>query len=91
MRTIKTKFLPVTNYRGARIKASLVEDRLAGQKPLTVTDPYPYNKSGEDCHRPSAENLLSMLKKKWDGWERSATLGDAHYIGKGEWIFVINF
>lgn len=93
MRTIRTKYLCPTNHKGARIKATLVEDLLESQKPISVTISYPYEKSGEECHKPAAELLLSKIGKKWgNAWVRTAFIeADSIYLGKGEYAFQINF
>jgi hypothetical protein len=93
MRAIRTKFLPVTNHKGARVKATLVEDLTDGLKPMTKTRPYGYEASGDKSHRPSAVALLLDLKEKWgNAWSRSARVADEGiYIGKGEYIFTIEF
>jgi hypothetical protein len=52
MKAIVTKYLPPTNSRGARIKATA-----EGLPSLTI--PYPYELSGEACHRAAAEQLTS--------------------------------
>jgi hypothetical protein len=52
MKAIVTKYLPPTNSRGARIKATT-----EGLPSITI--PYPYDLSGEACHRAAAEQLAS--------------------------------
>lgn len=52
---IITKFLPVTNHRGARIKASAVSG--------TITISYPYEFNTEDSHRVAALALADKF-----GW-----------------------
>ena len=58
MQAIKTKYLPATNNRGSRIKATCD----AG----SVTIPYPHELSGQASHRAAAEALLVKL-----GWNDS--------------------
>jgi hypothetical protein len=58
MKAIKTKYKGPTNTRGSRIIAS-DED---GNK---VTISYPYELSGEDCHRKAADALCA--KMGWTG------------------------
>ena len=55
MQAIVTRYLGPTDYRGARIKATAD----AG----SVTISYPYELSGEACHRAAADALLVKL-----GW-----------------------
>lgn len=56
MQAIITKYLPVTNSRGSRIKATCA----AG----SVTIDYPHEFSGMDCHAKAAYALLT--KMQWD-------------------------
>ena len=58
MQAIKTKYLPATNSRGSRIKATCD----AG----SVTIPYPHEFSGQATHRATVEALLVKL-----GWNDS--------------------
>jgi hypothetical protein len=58
MKAIKTKYKGPTDTRGSRIIAS-DED---GNK---VTISYPYELSGEDCHRKAADALC--VKMGWTG------------------------
>jgi hypothetical protein len=75
MKAIITKYLPSTNTRGSRIKATA-----EGLPSLTI--PYPYELSGEACHRLAAETLAT---KYWSNTElRSGSMPD----GKG-YAFVI--
>jgi len=56
MQAIQTRYFGPTNNRGARIKAWAA----AG----SITIPYPYELSGQACHRAAAEALA--LKFQWD-------------------------
>ena len=58
MKTIQTKYLGPTNYKGARIKASDEDGN-------SITIPYPYELSGEAVHRKGAEALKD--KMDWKG------------------------
>ena len=78
MQAIITKYFGPTNNRGSRIKAQCA----AG----SVTISYPYELSGQACHRAAADALVQKL-----GWN------DAHYGGllggqlpSGEYVFVFN-
>ena len=53
MQAIHTKYLPATNSRGSRIKATCD----AG----SVTIPYPHELSGDEVHRKAAKALCDML------------------------------
>lgn len=55
MQAIHTKFIGPSNIRGARIKAT------AAAGSLTIG--YPYELSGQACHRAAAEALATKL-----GW-----------------------
>jgi len=61
MKAIQTKYLPCTNSRGSRIKA-IAE---GGDKPHTITIPYPHELSGMDCHAAAAVALCQ--KMNWGG------------------------
>ena len=78
MQAIQTRYLGPTNSRGSRIKATCA----AG----SITIPYPYELSGQACHRKAAEALVTKL-----GWN------DSHYGGllggqleSGDYAFVFN-
>lgn len=53
MQAIITKYLPATNSRGSRIKATCSSG--------SVTIPYPYELSGQAVHRAAAEALVAKL------------------------------
>ena len=53
MQAIHTKYLPATNTRGSRIKAT------AGAGSVTI--PYPHELSGQAVHRAAAEALCVKL------------------------------
>ncbi len=79
---IITKFLPVTNHRGARIKASAVSG--------TITIPYAYEFNSEDAHRLAAIELAKKFNwlEKNDvskGYGLPSQDGYAFFLtGKGE-------
>lgn len=50
MQAIQTKYLPCTNVRGSRIKASCERGNLA--------IPYPHELSGDEVHREAVRQLL---------------------------------
>lgn len=58
MKAIETRFYGPTNTRGSRITARDMDGNAA-------TIPYPYELSGEDCHRAAAEQLCG--KMGWSG------------------------
>ena len=57
MKAIVTRYLGPTNTKGARIKATDCDDN-------SLTIPYPYELSGEECHRKAAEALCEKM-----GWK----------------------
>jgi hypothetical protein len=60
---IETKFLPPTNRRGARIKATR-KDRWTGEKTPSVTIPYSYDdETQEQLHLRAAKKLLPEVGK----------------------------
>ena len=78
MQAIQARYLAPTNSRGSRIKAWAA----AG----SITISYPYELSGQACHRKAAEALVAKL-----GWD------DSHYGGllggqldSGDYAFIFN-
>lgn len=53
MQAIITKYMPATNIRGSRIKATCSSG--------SVTIPYPYELSGQAVHRAAADALVAKL------------------------------
>jgi len=53
MQAIHTKYLPCTNVRGSRIKATCERGSL--------TIPYPHELSGDEVHREAVRQLLSRF------------------------------
>jgi len=68
MQAILTKYIPVTNTRGSRIKAICERG--------SATIPYPHHLSGDEVHRAAAQALLDrfMLQDENKGirWEDSS-------------------
>ncbi len=64
---IRTRFLGPTNFRGARIVASMLADR---ETRATVS--YPYERSGSDAHVPAVLALIDKANAERDamGWPR---------------------
>ena len=56
MQAIQTKYLPATNYRGSRVKATCEKG--------TLTLPYRYDCDQYECHRETARQLFSKLFSK---------------------------
>jgi hypothetical protein len=54
MQAIQTKFLPATNTRGARIKATCWRG--------SITIDYPHHLSGDEVHREAARALLAKFR-----------------------------
>lgn len=59
MIAIHTKFLPVTNYRGARIKAYTSSG-------FTATISYPYAESYEQAHFQAVKELVAKNSLDWN-------------------------
>ena len=78
MQAIQTRYLGPTNSRGARIKA------WAAAGSLTI--PYPYELSGQACHRAAAEALREKLG--WDECAYNELLGGQ--LANGDYAFVFN-
>lgn len=78
MQAIQTRYLGPTNNRGARIKAWAQ----AG----CITISYPYELSGQACHRAAAEALA--LKCEWDTPFYGKLLGGQ--LKNGDYVFVWN-
>ena len=58
MQAIQTKYLPATNYRGSRVKATCERG--------SITIPFPYDKSGDAIHREAALQLLErFVSEDW--------------------------
>lgn len=53
MQAIMTKFLPATNVRGSRIKASCERG--------SITVSYPHELSGDACHRFAVQSLVEKF------------------------------
>jgi hypothetical protein len=78
--SIHTRFLPATNCRGARIKATLDRN--------SVTIPYPYDKTGGNCHREAVETLLAKLRvERPDGFYYSKAFVSGE-LPDGSWAHV---
>jgi hypothetical protein len=76
MQAIITKYLPATNSRGSRIKATCA----AG----SITISYPYELSGQAVHRKAAEALVAKL-----GWDEiGGLLGGC--LPNNDYCFVFN-
>lgn len=78
MQAIQTRYLGPTNNRGARIKAWAA----AG----AVTISYPYELSGQACHRAAAEALVKKLD--WTHPNYGSLLGGQ--LANGDYSFVFN-
>ena len=74
---IVTKYLGPTNYRGARIVAS-IPARIADCRPAhwRLTLSYPYELTGEDAHRAAAQALADRLG--WGGRLVGGALADGY-------------
>lgn len=72
MKAIITKYLPCTDTRGSRIKASDEDGN-------SVTIPYPHELSGEEKHRAAADALCKKM-----GWTGKMIAGSL----KNNYVFV---
>lgn len=63
MQAISTKYLPCTERRGSRIKATTASG-------ISVTLPYPHEFSGMEAHWPAAKALVEKL-----GWSAGEYVG----------------
>lgn len=70
MKAIGTKYLPATDYKGSRIKATDFDGN-------TLTISYPGELFGEDVHRKAAEGLRDKM-----GWAGDLVAGatDKGYV-----------
>lgn len=76
MQAIQTKYLPCTDRKGARIKATCA----AG----SITIGYPHDCSGQACHRQAAEALVDKL---WHGDINDKLLGGQLEDGTYAFVF----
>jgi hypothetical protein len=53
MQSIQTKYLPATESKGSRIKATCERD--------SIVIPYPHDLSGDECHREAVRHLLARF------------------------------
>jgi len=77
MKAIETKYLPCTDYEGSRIKAYAE----GGDRPHTITIPYPHELSGQAVHEKAAVMLCEKM-----GWSTDL-LGGGKADGNG-YVFV---
>ena len=78
MQAIVTKYLPATNTKGSRIKATCE----AG----SVTIGYPHELSGQAVHRAAADALV--IKLKWNDSSYGGLLGGG--LPDGSYCFVFD-
>jgi len=87
MQAIKTKYMPATNTRGSRIKATCERG--------SITIGYPHELSGEDCHWEAVKALCERFAREdvknygtplgGNPWLREKVCGQV--VG-GEYVFV---
>jgi hypothetical protein len=63
MQAIHSKYLPATNTRGSRIKATCERG--------SITIPYPHELSGDEVHREAVRQLLERFVS--EDWKERAT------------------
>ncbi len=78
MQAIVTRYFGPTNLRGSRIKATAA----AG----SVSIPYPYNLSGQACHRAAANALVE--KMGWSNARHGELLGGQ--LPSGDYVFIFS-
>jgi hypothetical protein len=76
MQAIQTKYLPATNFKPSRIKATCA----AG----SITIAYPHELSGQAVHRAAAEALVD---KVWKGKIKDKLLGGSLKDGSSVFVF----
>jgi hypothetical protein len=76
MQAIQTKYLPATDRKSSRIKATCA----AG----SITIPYPHELSGQAVHRAAAEALVD---KVWKGKIKDKLLGGCLPDGSSVFVF----
>jgi len=77
MQAIHTKYLCPTNFRGSRIKATCATG--------SVTIAYPYDLSGQACHRKAAELLVAKLHWKGELLGGCLPNGDYCFVFNNDW------
>lgn len=89
-RAIRTRFLPPTPARGARVKAWLTDDMT--HKPASVTLPLDYGLDQAAMHEKAALACLAKLRslKGYECWCRKVDMIQT-YIGKDEYAFAMSF
>lgn len=74
LQSIQTRYLPVTNSRGSRIKATTASG-------LSISIPYPHELSGADCHWEAVKALLLKHGFHWaDKWAVGASIDGRGYV-----------
>lgn len=72
--SIQTNYLPTTNSRGSRIKATTSNG-------LSVSIPYPHELSGADCHWEAVKALLHKHGLQWgDKWAVGSSVDGRGYV-----------
>jgi hypothetical protein len=80
MQAIQTRYLSPTNQRGSRIKAWCA----AGS--LTIS--YPYELSGQACHRRAASLLIEKLGWNEPSYHNMGLLGGC--LPNGDYCFILD-
>lgn len=89
-RAIRTRFLPPTPARGARVKAWLTDD--ISHRPASVTLSLDYGLDTAAMHEKAALACLAKLRslKGYECWCRQVAMVQT-YIGKDEYAFAMSF
>ena len=81
MKAIQTKYLPCTNHRGSRIKATA-----EGVKSLTIG--YPHELDSHDAHKQAAQALADRQAKDTRYPWRLPLAGGSLSNGDMAWVFI---
>ena len=81
MKAIQTRYLPCTDHRGSRIKASA-----EGVKSLTIGDPHELDLPG--AHEKAAQALADRQAKDHGGGWQLPLAGGALPNGDWAWVFI---
>jgi hypothetical protein len=76
MQAIQTKYLPATNTRGNRIKATCAT--------WSITIDWPYGLDNDECFERAAKALMQKLD-----WHRLYQIAAGGQLPNGDYVFVL--
>ena len=76
LQAIQTKFLPATNSRGERIKATC--------KAASITINWPYGLDNDECFEAAAKSLMNKL-----GWSEFFRIAAGGVLPNGDYAFTL--